>query len=281
MKYQFIYGLSLLMGSSAMAQTPVSSQTQITQTRDYVTGLIKNVSNIGNERFSKSKDYAVSGKALQARLTKALEDFRDSMSLLSEGAFALQVEQYNRLVLDTSLSESAKRDALAGAKASLLNQVNLATSTFQAALSSLYRIEPHWVIEEARRTNDRYKVTFASGFSTRTTDGYESVRAKIKDRISETLESACRSKLCYSLLLSDYSSFLSDVRYKLDSPIVIPLADGSLITIDGLMQGLANNRPPKGNSFDRGYLEFDLMDTVENVSNYVFTSEYQKLPNKI
>lgn len=281
MKKSNLVFLGVLFCASAMAQTPVNSQTQITQTRDYVSGLIQNVANNGNERFTRSRDYAVSGRALQAKITRALQDFRDSMSLLSEGAFAIQVEQYNRLVVDNSLSASSKAAALSAAKASLEGQAVLATSTFQAALRTLYSIEPSWVVVNVTSKSSRFQLEYGDGMKQRMEA--QKIPSSISDRITETLETSCRSKLCYSLLLSDYSAFVNDIRYKLDAAIQVPLADGSVLNIAGLMSAIqakrkvvfASNRP------NRYIWEVDLLDTVDAISNYSYGGNYQNLPNKL
>lgn len=305
MKTNLFTAVLLLVGTSAMAQTPVNSQTQITQTRDYISGMLDRVNEVRDERFNRSKDYLVSGRALQKRITQALSDFRDTMSILSEGAFAVQVEQYNSLVRDSAYSETEKNERKAALYRSLQNQIGSMSATYQAGLSSLYRLEPQIIIVDAEEGYESVKFIFANGkkkrINSNSCDAAEITRLGSTYAVEKYLASQCQSKLCYSLLHGDYTSFLSDVYQQLDRDITVQLADGSTLVVKGLKSSIVGTKrvsTPNGNciSFagswglaeqreaakpDRDRTTQYLFDSLENIWNYSFGESYQKLPNKI
>jgi len=267
MKTKLMIAGILLIGTSAMAQTPVPSQTQITQTRDFVSSLLNQMtSNDQSTRFSGSHDYAKAGPDLQKAISEKLGHFMDAMNVLASGSFGIAIDQYNNLVKNDSISDQEKAARLEGQFGALQVQLRAATVSYQAALASLYGIEPSWQISHINRwRRGGLKFTFVDGSVVKSKCSHqgddECKNAVINQQIEKTLSEVCQTKQCQSSMIADYSLYFGSVRHQIDQTLTITLADGKKVEINGTYNAY-------------GYL-------VYGVSVYSFnTDEFRRLPDR-
>jgi len=281
-KYSLMIAV-LFIGTSALAQTPsgLSSQAQVVQTRDFVSGLINRISANSVDQFAVSADYARSGPALQARFGQALTRFKQTMDVLVQGPLASSIDRYNVLVRDESISEGEKKLRLTGMFQSLSIQVNAATSAYQAALAQLYLVEPSWVLQSVA-VDRRGKITFTwfdgvkekmgEFFYTSYFRSYpeyigseqsEFVNSAIHRHMKTTLFNACQSQACVSGMVAAYSAYLNDINQLVNQDLVIPLADGKSITVRCLTS-------------NKGWGRYNGL--INAVASYQFDQDYLQLP---